>query len=148
MVSVSLKGIKRAEPSFAAASEGDEPAGRRASLCGLSSLLPPLRCGVASAGSTRWRRTSASVTVGCRFALEPPIAQLPCMPCVINPPMLPGKHSTFSEYKQFLCISLQPFFIFKTYIPLFLICGNAKRKSERVAPAGMWSAVASLSSLQ
>ncbi|MBR4957498.1 MAG: hypothetical protein IKZ31_07025, partial [Lentisphaeria bacterium] len=28
------------------------------------------------------------------------------------------------------CISLQPFFIFKTYVPLFLICGNAKRKSE------------------
>jgi hypothetical protein len=28
------------------------------------------------------------------------------------------------------CISLQPFFIFKTYVPLFLFCGNAKRKSE------------------
>ena len=38
------------------------------------------------AGSTRRH------VVGCRFALEPPIAQLPCMPCVINPPMLPGKH--------------------------------------------------------
>ena len=48
MVSVSLKGIKRAEPSFAAASEGDEPAGGRLSPYGLSSLLPPLRCGVAS----------------------------------------------------------------------------------------------------
>ena len=28
------------------------------------------------------------------------------------------------------CISLQPFFIFKTCVPLFLFCGNAKRKSE------------------
>ena len=95
------------------------------------------------------------------WALEPPasaslrrgkpaaaLIQYLCKPCAVNPPVLPSKHSTFSEYKQFLCISLQPFFIFKTYVPLFLICGNAKRKSERVAPAGMWSAVASLSSLQ
>ena len=28
------------------------------------------------------------------------------------------------------CNSLHPFFIFKTYVPLFLFCGNAKRKSE------------------
>ena len=29
-----------------------------------------------------------------------------------------------------LCISLLHFFIYKTYVPLFLFCGNAKRKSE------------------
>ena len=85
------------------------------------------------------------VIVSCRFVLAPLIHR---KLSALNPPVLLSKHSTFSEYKQFLCISLQPFFIFKTYVPLFLICGNAKRKSERVAPAGMWSAVASLSSLQ
>ena len=144
MVSVSLKGIKRAEPSFAAASEG-EPAGRAleppasASLrhgkpagilrsirfnplayhvlqiqqCYRANTLPSPNtnsslhfpsallhfqnlCPAFSYLRQRKKKKRAGSTrrhvVGCRFALEPPIAQLPCMPCVINPPMLPVKH--------------------------------------------------------
>ena len=33
-------------------------------------------------------------------------------------------------FKTDPCISLKPFFIFKTCVPLFLFCGIAKRKSE------------------
>ena len=115
MVSVSLKGIKRAEPSFAAASEGDEPAGRRASLCGLLSLPPPLRCGVAS----------PQVCYGISITI-----QYLCKPCAVNPPVLPCKHSTFSEYKQFLAFPFIPSSFSKLMTRFFFFAETQKEKAN------------------
>ena len=44
--------------------------------------------------------------------------------------MLPCKHSTFSEYKQFLAFSFCPSSFSKLISRFFFFCGIAKRKSE------------------
>jgi hypothetical protein len=114
MVSVSLKGIKRAAPSFAAASEG-EPAVSRASLCGLSSLPPSLRYGVAS----------PQVYYGISISI-----QYLCKPCAVNPPVLPCKHSTFSEYKQFLAFPFRPSSFSKLMFRFFFFAESQKEKAN------------------
>ena len=86
-------------------------------MCRIFFVRQTCRCG----------RMSASVTVGCRYALDHPF---PCKSCVSNPPVLPCKRSTFSEFKQILAFSSGTFLISKLMSRFFFFCGNAKRKSE------------------
>ena len=100
------------------------------------------------AGKVPRRRTSASVTVGCRFVLEPPASaplrrgkpagilqyfhsiQYLGIPCASNPPMLPCKHSTFSEYKQFLAFPFRPSSFSKLMPRFFLFAETQKEKAS------------------
>ena len=68
-------------------------------------------------------RMSASVTVGCRFAPEPP---KPYKKCALNPPVLPCKRSTSLNTNR----------------SLYFLFALLHFQNRRVAPAGMQSAVA------
>ena len=53
-----------------------------------------------------------------------------CKPCAVNPPVLPSKHSTFSEYKQFLAFPFIPSSFSKLLSRFFFFCGIAKKKKR------------------
>ena len=79
------------------------------------------------AGKVPLRRTTASVTVGCRFATAWQARfRIPCAP---NPPMLPSKHSTISEYKQILAFP-HALLHFQNLCPAFSYLRKRKKKKR------------------
>ena len=53
-----------------------------------------------------------------------------CKPCAVNPPVLPCKHSTFSEYKQFLAFPFIPSSFSKLMTRFFFFAETQKEKAN------------------